>query len=65
MLTDIERHAIEYYGLDRQSYAGSLGMNEAKKEVAEWLNSMTPEQWEDHLTREKELQEKRKLNHLY
>ena len=64
-MTDIQKHEIEQYGLDRNACAGLSGKNEAKETVRKWLDSMTPEQRIEHLKREEELQEKRKLNHLY
>ena len=64
-MTDIQKHEIEQYGLDHNACAGLSGKNESKESVRKWLASMTAEQLEDHYKREKELQERRKLNHLY
>lgn len=62
-MEEVDIKQIELYGLERQACAGLK--KQAKQDVENWLNSMTPEQRIEHLKREKELQEKRTFNHLY
>ena len=67
-MTDIQKHEIEQYGLDHNTCAGlslSKEKQDRKEHFRNWLDSMTPGQRIEHLKREEELQEKRKLNHLY